>query len=154
LYQALTGFEFQLIHLDGHKLTVKSKKGCVLSPGAVQVIRGQGMPLGLGTQTGDLYLEYDVVFPKTLSLSGPEAQTLARALGAQEEKREQINARTLATAEEDTRMEDEEVSLEDVDISAEREKWKEQQDQQKKRHGATEEDEDDGGMRGPRCHTQ
>jgi len=154
LFQALTGFEFQLIHLDGHKLTIKSKSGTVLSPGAVQVVRGQGMPLGIGTQTGDLYLEYDVVFPKTLSLSPADTQTLRKALGANEEKRELINGRTVLTPSEDTAMDDEEVTLEDVDLNQESQKWKEQHEQQKMKHGATEEDDEERGPRVQQCPTQ
>jgi DnaJ family protein A protein 2 len=153
LFQSLTGFEFQLVHLDGHKLTIKSKKGGVIPPGTVQVVRGQGMPMGLGTQMGDLYLEYDVVFPKSINISPAETQSLARCLGSQEQKREILNAKTTPSNDEDVRMEDEEVFLEDVDLADEKQKWAEQQEQQKRRHGATEEDEDDG-PRTQRCQAQ
>jgi len=153
LLQSLTGFVFTLVHLDGHKLTIKSKKDTVVPPGHVQVIRGQGMPLGFGTEMGDLYFEYDVQFPKTLKLSAADSQSLARALGGQEEKREIVNTKMTASGNEDTRMEDDEVEVEDVDLTEEREKWKEQQEQQKRKHGATEEDEEDS-RGGVPCRTQ
>jgi DnaJ family protein A protein 2 len=156
LFQSLTGFEFQLVHLDGHKLSIKSHKGSVVPPGTVQVVRGQGMPLGHGSEMGDLYFEYDVVFPKTVNLSDAETHSLARALGTQEQKREVINTRTTLSqsADEDVRMEDEEVFLEDVDLSAERERWQEQQEQAKRTRGATEEDEDDGPRGVQQCRAQ
>jgi len=154
LFQSLTGFEFQLVHLDGHKLTIKSKKGAIVPPGAVQVVRGQGMPLGHGTEMGDLYLEYDVEFPKSINISESEKQSLARCLGVQEHKREIITAKTTPTTDEDVRMDDEEVFLEDVDLTEERQRWAEQQELQKKKHGALEEDEDEGPRGATQCRAQ
>jgi len=152
LSQALVGFEFQLIHLDGHKLSVKSRKGDVVSPGTVQVVRGQGMPMGHGSQMGDLYFEYDVLFPKTINLKDGDTQTLQRILGGAEQKRDVLNTKTTPTpADEDVRMEDEEVVPEDVDLQEERQKWQEQMEQQKAK-GATE--EDDEGPQRTQCRAQ
>jgi len=154
LYQALVGFEFQLVHLDGHKLSVKSRKGMVVAPGTVQVVRGQGMPLGLGSQMGDLYFEYDVVFPKSINLKEGDAQMLQRMIGS-EQKREVVNTKTTAHAtDEDVRMEDEDVIPEDIDLQAEREKWQEQAEQQKAHKGATEDDDDERPHGAQQCRAQ
>lgn len=154
LAQALVGFEFQLIHLDGHKLTVKSRKGFVISPGTVEVVRGQGMPVGHGSVMGDLYFEYDVVFPKTIELKGDDEQSLKRLLGY-EAKREVVNTRLTAKKDdEDVTMEDEEVVPEEVDLNEERQKWQEQLEQSRAK-GQTEEDEDHPGAGGPaQCRAQ
>lgn len=144
LTQALVGFEFQLVHLDGHKLNVKSRKGQVISPGTVQVVRGQGMPMGHGSAMGDLYFEYDIVFPKTINLKDGDVQTLQRMLGA-EQKREVMNTRTTpfnTNTDEETAMEDEDVVPEEVDLQEERHRWQEQMEQAKATKGATEEDDE------------
>jgi DnaJ family protein A protein 2 len=154
LLQSLIGFEFQLVHLDGHKLSIKSRKGSVIPPNTVQVVRGQGMPLGFGGEMGDLYFEYDVVFPKSVNISGAETQTLARMLGTHEQKREIITTKTTPSTDEDVRMEDEEVFLDDVDLTAEKQRWQEQQEQQKMKRGATEEDEDEGSRGATQCRAQ
>jgi len=154
LYQALVGFEFQLVHLDGHKLTVKSRKGHVVSPGSVQVVRGQGMPIGHGSQMGDLYFEYDVVFPKTIELKDGDAQHLQRMIGTSEHKRDVVNTRTAPPpADDDSRMEDEDVILEDIDLQAEREKWQEQAEQQQAQRRQTD-DDDDRPQGGQQCRAQ
>jgi DnaJ family protein A protein 2 len=141
LAQALVGFDFQLVHLDGHKLNVRSRTGLVVSPGTVQVVRGQGMPTGHGSEMGDLYFEYDVVFPKTINLKDGDVQALKRILGATDQKRDVISTRTTpASADEDV-MEDEDVIPDDVNLTEERQKWQDQMEQQKAK-GATEEDDE------------
>jgi DnaJ family protein A protein 2 len=143
LAEALVGFEFQLVHLDGHKLSVKSRKGLVVSPGTVQVVRSQGMPMGHGSEMGDLYFEYDVVFPKSINLKDGDSQILQRILGAEQKRADVVMTKTVSTpADEDVRMEDEDAVPEDVDLQEERQKWQEQMEQAKAKHGATEEDDE------------
>jgi len=140
--------------LDGHKLTVKSRKGFVISPGTVEVVRGQGMPLGHGSAMGDLYFEYDVIFPKTIDLKGDDERALKRLLGS-EAKREVINTRTVeAKKSDDVVMEDEEVVPEEVDLNEERQKWQEQAEQSKAAKGQTEEDDEGHGGGPAQCRAQ
>lgn len=63
--EALLGFERNITHLDGH--TVQLKRAGVTQPGFVQTISGEGMPVFEGTGHGDLYVEYNVVLPTSLS---------------------------------------------------------------------------------------
>ncbi|KAI0077903.1 DnaJ-domain-containing protein [Panus rudis PR-1116 ss-1] len=63
--EALLGFEHTLTHLDGHK--VQLKRTGVTQPGYVQTIKGKGLPIFNGNGYGDLFIEYNVVLPKSLS---------------------------------------------------------------------------------------
>ncbi|KAI0783681.1 DnaJ-domain-containing protein [Abortiporus biennis] len=65
--EALLGFERNITHLDGHVLQIK--RHGVTQPGFVQVIEGEGMPVFESTGYGDLYIEYNVVLPKSVSPS-------------------------------------------------------------------------------------
>ncbi|KAI9013971.1 hypothetical protein CLU79DRAFT_767884 [Phycomyces nitens] len=74
LIEALTGFEKTLKHLDGSTVTL-ARQG-VTQYGFVQTIKGQGMPLHDNpTQHGDLFVEYNVVFPTHID---PEVVELLR----------------------------------------------------------------------------
>ena len=44
LIEALTGFEFSLIHLDGQEYKIYMKKGDIISDKSKKVVRGLGMP--------------------------------------------------------------------------------------------------------------
>ena len=91
---------------------------------------------------GDLYFEYDVVFPKSINLKDGDSQILQRILGAEQKRADVVMTKTVSTpAEEDVRMEDEDVVPEDVDLQEERQKWQEQMEQAKAK-GATEEDDE------------
>ncbi|KAJ3300748.1 DnaJ- protein scj1 [Borealophlyctis nickersoniae] len=71
LKEALLGFQKVVKHLDGKDLTI-SRDG-VTQPGFVQTIKGQGMPTHeFPSERGDLYVEYSVVFPSTLSSTQAE----------------------------------------------------------------------------------
>ncbi|KZV72642.1 DnaJ-domain-containing protein [Peniophora sp. CONT] len=64
--EALLGFERNLTHLDGH--VVPLKRTGVTQPGFVQTIKGQGMPVfERHNEFGDLFIEYNVVMPLSLS---------------------------------------------------------------------------------------
>lgn len=59
-----------LTHLDGHVVRLGRKRGEVVQPGAVEVVKGEGMPVWLGEhdhvevgEFGDLVVEYTVVLP-------------------------------------------------------------------------------------------
>jgi DnaJ-class molecular chaperone len=64
--EALLGFEKTISHLDGHK--VKLSKTGVTNPGEKQKIIGEGMPHHqFGSEFGDLFVTYEVEFPKDLN---------------------------------------------------------------------------------------
>ncbi|GAA6020096.1 hypothetical protein JCM11491_006396 [Sporobolomyces phaffii] len=63
--EALLGFKHTVKGLDGHDI-VLSRTG-VTQPGFVDVIHGEGMPIYHLSGHGDLFVEYQVVFPPTLS---------------------------------------------------------------------------------------
>lgn len=67
LSEALTGFEFEITHLDDRQLIVKSPKGEVIKPNSVKQITGQGMPRYKNPyDRGNLYVKFEVEFPDTL----------------------------------------------------------------------------------------
>ena len=63
LTDALTGFEMDIVHLDGHKVHVSREK--VTWPGARIRKKGEGMPNYENNNLfGTLYVTFDVEFPK------------------------------------------------------------------------------------------
>ncbi|GAA5853728.1 hypothetical protein JCM3766R1_002876 [Sporobolomyces carnicolor] len=64
--EALLGFKHTVKGLDGHDI-VLSRVGVTTQPGFVDVVPGEGMPIYHLSGHGDLFVEYQVVFPPTLS---------------------------------------------------------------------------------------
>lgn len=66
LDEALNGTTRTLIHLDGRSLTIASARNSrMIQSGDVHVLKGQGMPKNtMGTEFGDLYVQYTVELPK------------------------------------------------------------------------------------------
>ncbi|VDN99046.1 unnamed protein product, partial [Rodentolepis nana] len=80
LADALTGFSFDITHLDGHKVTLKRDK--VTWPGAVMRIANEGMPLFEDdTRRGTLIVTFDVAFPRDQTLSSSEAEAIKSIFG-------------------------------------------------------------------------
>jgi DnaJ-related protein SCJ1 len=71
LLQALLGFERNLTHLDGHIVTLK--RSGVTQPGYIQTIKGEGMPIFEQSKFGDLYVEYNVILPTSLSAKAKQS---------------------------------------------------------------------------------
>ncbi|XP_039114088.1 dnaJ protein ERDJ3B-like [Dioscorea cayenensis subsp. rotundata] len=65
LIQALVGFEKTIQHLDEHVVEIGSKG--ITKPKEVRKFRGEGMPLHLSNKKGDVYVTYEVLFPKSLT---------------------------------------------------------------------------------------
>jgi DnaJ-class molecular chaperone len=66
LRQSLLGFERTVKHLDGHEVVVR-REGITM-PGSVMKVSGEGMPKKDDSSTfGELYIEFSVQFPETLS---------------------------------------------------------------------------------------
>ncbi|KAJ6806163.1 dnaJ protein ERDJ3B-like [Iris pallida] len=65
LLQALVGFEKTIKHLDEHLVEVGTKG--ITKPKEVRKYTGEGMPLHFSTKKGDLYVTFEVLFPKSLT---------------------------------------------------------------------------------------
>jgi DnaJ-class molecular chaperone len=69
LTEALTGCEFDLTHLDGRIIKIKSPEGMIISPNSnaslpIRQIREEGMPLlGLNNQKGNLIIAFIITYP-------------------------------------------------------------------------------------------
>merc|ERR1712045_978133 len=78
LTDALNGFELQIEHLDGHKVSVTREK--ITWPGARIRKKGEGMPNCENNNLfGTLYITFDVDFPKG-ELSAADKETLVKIL--------------------------------------------------------------------------
>ncbi len=85
--EALCGFEFEITHLDGRKIVVKSKPGEVIKPETlagqpfVKIVSGEGMPSrGNPFVKGDLYVLFRVEFPSDGELDEKTVETLKKTL--------------------------------------------------------------------------
>ncbi|KAJ0980607.1 hypothetical protein J5N97_008862 [Dioscorea zingiberensis] len=65
LLQALVGFEKAIPHLDEHLVEIGTKG--ITKPKEVRKFKGEGMPLHYSNKKGDLYVTYEVLFPKSLT---------------------------------------------------------------------------------------
>ncbi|ESO05160.1 hypothetical protein HELRODRAFT_171496 [Helobdella robusta] len=63
LLDALTGFRLDIVHLDGHKVSISRDK--ITWPGAKILKKGEGMPnYENNNAKGTLYITFDVEFPR------------------------------------------------------------------------------------------
>jgi DnaJ-related protein SCJ1 len=64
------GWTRNLTHLDGHIVPLSRKRGEVVQPGTVEVVKGEGMPIwrheGDAPSHGPLHVEYVVVLPDVM----------------------------------------------------------------------------------------
>jgi DnaJ family protein A protein 2 len=73
LYEALTGAAFHIEHLDGKKILIATGPGEIITPGLKKQVRNLGMPLFRDNMShGNLYVIFDVEFPKANQLKTPE----------------------------------------------------------------------------------
>ncbi|KAK5087079.1 Type I HSP40 co-chaperone [Lithohypha guttulata] len=68
LLTAIAGGQIYIEHLDDRWLTVNIFPGDPITPGAVKVIKGQGMPSLRHHDHGNLYIQFDVKFPDKTQL--------------------------------------------------------------------------------------
>ncbi|RYP56535.1 hypothetical protein DL771_011854 [Monosporascus sp. 5C6A] len=64
LVTALAGGTLYIEHLDDRWLTVEIQPGEAIAPGAVKMLRGQGMPTPRHHDYGNMYIEFNVKFPE------------------------------------------------------------------------------------------
>jgi DnaJ family protein A protein 2 len=136
LVQSLTGVTFQLEHLDRRILSISTPEGQIIAPGSVKCIRDEGMPLQKNpTQTGNLYIEFEVEFPKASDLTPEIRQQLTKLLPVPSPEP------NLTEGKEDSTVE--EAFLESCNMEDEASRWKDEA----KRHGEAydEDNEEEGG---------
>jgi len=68
LANALTGFSFQLQHLDGKKILIQTTPNMIIQPDSVLEVLDQGMPIpNYPFEFGSLLVKFSVVFPTKLN---------------------------------------------------------------------------------------
>ncbi|CAO3650338.1 unnamed protein product [Cunninghamella echinulata] len=82
LQEALCGFDKVLVtHLDGRGIQVKHPKGKIIQPKMVKRVPHEGMPIYKRQDDhGDLYIQFDVAFPKDDCMTLDEFSTLQALL--------------------------------------------------------------------------
>ncbi|KAJ5069059.1 DNAj-like-2 isoform a-related [Anaeramoeba ignava] len=81
LTDALCEFEFEVEHLDGSKILIKSAKGQVVKPGEVLGVEGKGMPYReKNYQFGNLFIKFNVKFPEKGFLNEEKMKLLGGAI--------------------------------------------------------------------------
>ena len=74
LLEALTGFQLLINHLDGRHVLINSKKGEIIKPGVIKTVKECGMPFfDHPTRFGNLYIKFNIHFPKSLKDNQKEA---------------------------------------------------------------------------------
>lgn len=138
LAQALTGFSFPIRHLDQRVLLIKSQENKIYTPGHVEAVHNQGMPIkGTAMDRGHLFITFDVEFPVHHSLADHTQKLLRKVLSPQEAVSDESkaassttstttasDATTTTTTTTTSSLPDnvEEVTMEDSDISQYRKK--------------------------------
>ena len=66
LIESLGGFKFNVNHLNGHEITIETKKDQIIKHKDVLKVSDLGMPIkGDSYRHGDLYVSFEVIYPKT-----------------------------------------------------------------------------------------
>lgn len=77
LLEALTGVNFEIDHLDGKKYRIATSAGEVLSHKVRKTVKGRGMPFHKDSMShGNLYIEFEVEFPKKNTINPEKAKIL------------------------------------------------------------------------------
>jgi len=106
LLDALTRQPFSIKHLDGRTLDFDSSEE-ILQPGQVFKVNGEGWP-GTGSKpSGDLYIDFDVIFPDSICNNDEELKQLKEMFGIEDMECETPNS------------EMETVYMEEVDVWSE-----------------------------------
>jgi len=83
LYEALLGFEREVVHLDGHLVKFSVPRGDVLKPGFGLAIQDEGMPVREDPSSfGRLLVKFEVDFPDSVPAEAEGAlESALRAIG-------------------------------------------------------------------------
>jgi len=86
LYEALAGFKFQLRHLDGRQVVISTPPEKIIGNGEIMTVEELGMPFfGRNYKHGNLFIEFEVVFPE--SLSKKQIKAIRKALHTEESEK-------------------------------------------------------------------
>jgi len=145
LKEALCGFTFYIKHLDGRIIKIDSEKG-VIKPGEIKCIRNEGMPIKTGNINGDLFIEFDVLFPES-EISKEEKEELSKLLKTEKkiENKHQVSENIDIKETKTTNLQ--EVS----DFELEKLKSQEKSEEKKKEKKSRQFNDD---QQGPSCNTQ
>lgn len=67
LYEALTGVDMVITHLDGKKIRIKNSPGEVIKPDDIKTISGLGMPFHkTNYKNGNMFIIFKIKFPPKL----------------------------------------------------------------------------------------
>jgi len=144
LVNALTGFSFELEHLDGRKIFISTPENFIIEPESVLEVPDLGMPIhNYPFEFGSLYVKFEVQFPTSLNATQQTQlkTTLAKNLIVATPSEEGIDK----------------VFLEPVNQERNRAR---QQQQHRHHHGAAYSSDDDdegfhrGGPQGVQCSQQ
>jgi len=81
LKEALCGFERVIEHLDGKQHVMQTESGSVIGSGDVKTIMYAGLPLFRNPAlTGNLFVHFEIEFPKPGSLSEQHVNMLKQLL--------------------------------------------------------------------------
>jgi len=69
----LTGGVFSLTHLDGRKLNCSCESTQIISGEDLYKIEGEGMPILGQPHNGNLFVQFEILFPKKLSAKQQQA---------------------------------------------------------------------------------
>ena len=73
LIEALSGFSFNIKHLNGNNITVETPKGEIINHLQTKVVTNLGMPIHKSViNCGDLYIVFKIEFPKKLTTESLE----------------------------------------------------------------------------------
>lgn len=79
LLEALTGFVVEIDHIDGKKLGIESKQGEIITHNEIKVVKKRGLPFFKDTiSTGNLYIKFEVEFPKPNQLTNEKCEALKK----------------------------------------------------------------------------
>lgn len=153
LGEALTGVDFTIDHLDGHKVHIKSPEGMVIKHESVMQVQEQGMPIYSHTHIkGCLLVQFDVQWPDDLTLTKAQRAALLGILGVSdaEDAGSGGAAGTGGDGKEEDAPEVDHCELEPLDMDARRQR------EAMATSAYDSDDEDGGGMGGQRvqCASQ
>lgn len=81
LTEALCGFKIPIKQLDGRELIISSPQGKIIEPGTTKFIMSEGMPRHRDpTEKGNLFIEFDVLFPENGFLPDEKLLELIKVL--------------------------------------------------------------------------
>mmetsp|Transcript_7506 Transcript_7506/g.11055 ORF Transcript_7506/g.11055 Transcript_7506/m.11055 type:complete len:418 (-) Transcript_7506:23-1276(-) len=79
--EALTGYKFTLVHLDGSEKTICSAQGEVVKPGDVKTVEELGMPLmRTPFKYGNLFIYFEIEFPSPGTFGVNDLECLRKVL--------------------------------------------------------------------------